>query len=265
MKKLLNIEKLKDVMMDLLNVVPFNTLFAKCVINQIVKGDIFVDDEQNPKTFYILHPYGMSLLLGDSNNEVFNCAFKEYVLNSNKCRNRVEWMQAFPDNWHIILNNLFKNKGAVDIDTRINFKFNSEMSLHSEANYEENNLRIVATSKIDFENMAGSVIPKLFWNDADDFIKYGKGYSLFYENNLVSMAFSSAIDDLFFELGIETKGEFRGKNFAYQVCSHLIRYCLENGFEPVWACRLTNIGSYRLAQKLGFEESLRIPYYTLNY
>jgi hypothetical protein len=34
--------------------------------------------------------------------------------------------------------------------------------------------------------------------------------------------------------------------------------------EPVWACRLENDGSYKLAQKLGFEPVLEIPYYRLS-
>lgn len=266
MKQLLDITKHEGIIMRLFDSVPFNTLFAKCVVNRKIEGKVFVDNEQVPKTFYILHPYGMSLLLGDSNNELFNQAFKKYVLNSNKDRNKTEWMQAFPGDWHTVLRNIFDPKeGAISIDTRINFKFNKERYLYSDSNYPDSNIRIFPTSKTDFENMEGSVIPKSFWNNVDEFIKKGKGYSLFYEENLAAMAFSSAIDEKYLELGIETKGQFRRKNLAYKVCSHLINYCLENGFEPVWACRLTNSGSYKLAQKLGFEESLRTPYYILNY
>ena len=117
----------------------------------------------------------------------------------------------------------------------------------------------------DFESMGGSVIPKYFWNNSDDFINNGVGYSLFYKNSIASIAFSFVINSKYLELGIETQEQFRGRNFAYEVSSALIDYCLDNDLEPVWACRKTNIGSYRLAEKLGFEESLTTPYYKLNY
>ncbi len=47
-------------------------------------------------------------------------------------------------------------------------------------------------------------------------------------------------------------------------CSTLIEYCLENSYEPVWACRLENVGSYKLAEKLGFEMYGEVPYYRLS-
>lgn len=67
------------------------------------------------------------------------------------------------------------------------------------------------------------------------------------------------------EFGIETVDGFRGKGFAFHTASSLIDYCLENNYEPVWACRLENTGSYKLAEKLGFEPTVTLPYYKLPY
>ena len=55
--------------------VTINNLFARAVIEQTVSGKIYVDDPINPKTFYVVHPYGMTLLFGESNNEKFNKTF----------------------------------------------------------------------------------------------------------------------------------------------------------------------------------------------
>jgi len=65
-------------------------------------------------------------------------------------------------------------------------------------------------------------------------------------------------------LGIETIPVFRRKGFAQLTCSALIDYCIENNYEPVWACKLENISSCKLAEKLGFETCKRIPYYRLS-
>ena len=112
--------------------------------------------------------------------------------------------------------------------------------------------------------MKGSVVPMNFWNNAEEFYNNGIGFSLIYENKVASTSYSAFLHDDKLELGIETMEEFRGKGFAQFTCSALIDYCLENNFEPVWACRLENTGSYKLAQKLGFEPIKRIPYYRLS-
>ncbi|TKG91495.1 GNAT family N-acetyltransferase [Puteibacter caeruleilacunae] len=62
---------------------------------------------------------------------------------------------------------------------------------------------------------------------------------------------------------METIPEFRGQGFAQYACAALIDYCLANGYEPVWACKETNVPSYKLAQKLGFVPALTLPYYRL--
>lgn len=269
MKRLKDVQKHTDLIIELLNAVPFNTLFAESVINQTINGEIFVDNIKSPRTFYILHPYGMSLLLGENCHD-FEWELYGYVQNSDKKRNKTEWMQAYPDHWHAALNKMV-NKNAnkqiqlIEIDVRVNFKFNLAKYIELNPGCVDEHIEIKRTSADDFESMSGSVIPKYFWNTQNDFINKGVGYSVFYKNTLASIAFSSVVNSSYLELGIKTKEPFRGRNFAYMACCALLNYCLEKGLEPVWACRKSNIGSYKLAEKLGFEESLNTPYYKLNY
>ena len=117
--------------------VTINNLFARAVIEQTVFGKIFVNDKPNPKTFYVVHPYGMTLLFGESSNEKFNEAFKSYALNKDNSRSSFEWMQTFPNDWDNALSLLFRDvlvkstdnkekveKGIIELNTRVNFKFN---------------------------------------------------------------------------------------------------------------------------------------------
>ncbi len=257
--------------------VTINNLFALSVVEHKVTGKVFVDNPDDPKTFYIVHPYGMSLLFGESNNEEFNNSFRNYALNINHVRDKHEWMQAFPGNWDIVLNELFKGNlikssentlkkesGIIELNTRVNFKFDHDKYLNSKIINLEFDNKIVRTDKQIFRDMKGSVVPFYFWDSEDDFLKNGVGFSLFYKDKLASTAYSSYIHDDKFELGIETVPEFRGKGFAAYTCSALIDYCIENSYEPIWSCRLENIGSYKLAQKIGFIPSGEIPYYRLS-
>ena len=257
--------------------VKINNLFARAVVESNVPGIVYVDDTDTPATFYVIHSYGMSLLFGKHDNQAFNQAFKEHALNKNHLRNSHEWMQAYPEDWHAVLKELFadclikssekkpnQGKHIIELNTRVNFKFNREKYREFKRDMITPENQIVKTGKKEFECMQGSVIPLNFWDNANDFIANGIGFSTYSGDELACTAFAAYIMDNYLELGMETVPEFRGKGFAQFTCSKLINYCLENNYEPIWACRLENIGSYKLAQKLGFDISKQIPYYRLS-
>jgi len=247
------------------------------VIEKKITGKVYVDKIENPKTFYVVHPYGMSLLFGDSQNIDFNNNFLDYSLNLNKIRDKHEWMQAYPNDWDSVLLELYNNhmirsednhdqkdNEIIELNTRINFKFNRENYISNKKQILPQDCEIVRTDKKIYKEMTGTVIPGNFWDTAEDFIKYGIGFSLISNKKLASTAYSAFIHDDKLELGIETMSEFRGYGFAQMTCSALIDYCIENNYEPVWACKLENIGSHRLAEKLGFIINKKIPYYRLS-
>lgn len=146
---------------------------------------------------------------------------------------------------------------------RINFTFDKKNYDAFKKALPDKKLKIESTSKDVFEQLNGSVVPKAFWNNYSDFNKNGIGFTLFQDNLPASTAFASFVIDQKLEIGIETAEAYRGFGFAERVCSRLIDYCLEKGYEPIWSCNSGNIGSRRLAQKLGFIECKRIPYYIL--
>ena len=258
--------------------VTINNLFARSVVEKKVTGKVFVDDKSNPKTFYVVHPYGMTLLFGNSSNRSFNESFRQFALNNNNTRKKVEWMQAFPASWDSVLSQLFKGfmvKSAdtrkkfdnkfVELNTRVNFQFNMDSYLLLPKQNHDPDIAIVQVDRQMFRDMKGLVVPSNFWDSEEDFLKNGLGYALIYKGELASMSFSSYWFDDQFELGIETKENFRGRGFAELVCRAIIDHCIKNNYNPIWSCRLENIGSYKLAQKLAFEPTITLPYYKLGY
>lgn len=220
----------------------------------------------------------MTLLLGDTNQADFNEQFKIYALNENNKRSTMEWMQTYPDQWADKLNEIFgerliepakpdltNEKGIIELHTRVNFKFDRAIYRVKKIEQYDPDIAIVATDRQQYGEMRGTVIPKNFWDSEDDFFENGMAYSLLYKGQLASMAFSSYKFDNQFELGIETHPEFRGKGFAELACAALIEYCLDNNYEPIWACRKDNRGSYQLALKLGFQPVIELPYYRLSH
>lgn len=262
-------EKIKEVQI--------NNLFARSVIEKHVTGNIYVDNIDKPNTVYVVHPYGISLLFGDYKNTKFNDQFRFFALNIDESRNKHEWLQTYPRNWDGVFKELFgnliiktsenlenKTTGVIEQNTRVNFRFNKEKYLQVDKRTVSDGDVIEKTDEMHFEQMPGSVIPLKFWDTAQDFMQNGKGFTLLHNGEIASTAYSAFVHDDKLEIGIETVEKFRGYGFAELTCSKLIDYCLEKDLIPVWSCRFENTASFKLAQKLGFEPTLMIPFYRLS-
>jgi len=256
--------------------VGINHLFANAVVEGHVSGTIYVENAENPTSFYVTHPYGMSLLFGNTTNEEFNSWLLNHALNTKKVRDWFEWLQAFPSTWNTLIETQWAGyivkskdnpegarKDIIEENTRVNFKFNRANYLEFKQNHLHPHPETVRTDKYIFENMQGSVIPMRFWNDANDFSNRGVAFSVMDGDEVASTAFSAFVVGKQLEIGIETSDRYRGQGYAIATCSALIDYCLEYDYEPIWACRLENTASYLLAQKLGFEPTIYCPFYRL--
>lgn len=260
--------------------VNFNYMFAKSVLDLDVEGKVYADSLTEPKSFYILHSYGMSLLFGAENNNTFNEKLCNYLLNKEKKRTMAEWLQMHPYSWNTKLEQLIgadilkkkdlntfivgtsTSKKIIE-NTRVNFEFKKERYFLFRKNIDMTLYKIVRTDIELFNEMHGSVVPKSFWRNAEQFVKQGVGFSLLLENKLASTAYSAFIHGNQIEIGIETASEFQGKGLATITCCAIIDHCLSLNKEPVWSCRLENAASFKLAQKLGFEPVEYRPYYEI--
>ena len=255
-----------------LSYVSINKLFAKSVIKKHIDGKVYVDDISNPKNFYVIHPYGMSLLFGKIDEEFLKTKFINFLLKNNHRKTPLEFLQIYPTNNEKIFDKIIKENepllqnSSVVIDKlrRINFAFNplKFKKYLSQINLDEFNF--VEVDEALFNLFDGSVVPKKFWNNSQDFEKTGVGFSLIYDDIPVSIAFSSFIHNDELELAMETKLEYRKKKFGSITCAKLIKHSLDKGFTPVWACAFENVPSYNLALKLGFEPKLKLPYYKIS-
>jgi hypothetical protein len=256
--------------------VSVNNLFALSVIEGHVTGKVYADQTSHASSFLILHPYGMSLLFGDTENDHFNLRLRDYFLNKNQDRMKEEWLQAYPGSWNKLLSVLLgdnlvpagagqtnNNHKSIEVHTRVNFKFYPKKYQRFRQSLNPGKYEIVRMDGDLFRKMKGSVVPRFFWDSEDDFLDHGIGFSLVIGAYPVSTAYSAYIIGKQLELGIETVPEYRGEGLARHTCAALLDYCLSHDFEPVWSCRMENAGSYLLAQKLGFEPTVTLPYYKL--
>ncbi|MFL0198514.1 GNAT family N-acetyltransferase [Clostridium sp. WILCCON 0269] len=281
--KLLKENKYGEIL-EHLHKIPYNILFARAVLESKTSGKVFVDNIDKPKTIFISTLYGMSLLLGDTENLEFNTSLTDYMLNTDGNRQRAEWLQVYPEKWNDKLKELLNGKiinylkisneySKSQLEILIEKYKKSHLIQWNRVNFEYKNINKVVNLEskyniklIDshiYDRIEGTVIPKYFWKSKEDFLSYGVGYALMEGKDIVSIAFSSWKSENKLEIGVETSVKYRCKDFATAVCVAMLDYCKTNKYLPIWACKRENIGSYMLAKSLGFEESFILPYYEM--
>lgn len=255
--------------------VDVNNLFARSVVEHKVRGRVYADDDIRPASFYVVHPYGMTMLVGATNRPLFNQALLRRALNDDGQRTTTEWMQAFPRDWDPVLADLFGERlvpvgshddlhGLVELNTRVLFRFDPAAYADTRPAALPPGIEVRCATREDLAAVRGSVVPNNFWDGEDEFLAHGVGFTLLDHGRPAALAFSSFLHDDRLELGIETLPEHRGKGYGRLACAALIDVCLEQGLTPVWACREANTASFRLALALGFVTAERLPYYRLS-
>lgn len=263
--------------LSLLRQVPINHLFALAVLRRQVDGWVWADHPDHPQALYLLHPYSMSLLVGETDHPAFLEALRKHCLGSSSSRQGPEWLQTYPESWAPKLADwlgdaLLDRQGLstpvgpnprVEVYTRVNFQFNPAAYAAFRTTLPACPFPIVPTGPQYFHDLPGSVVPRFFWRDAAQFAGQGIGFSALDGTIAAATAFSAFVEEGQLEIGIETDERYRHRGLAAQVCCALIDYCLERNLEPIWSCRRENAASFRLACKLGFVPLRYLPYYRL--
>lgn len=259
-----------------LDQVPFDTYFARSVLERHLSGKVYTNSIEESTTFYILHPYGLSLLIGDPDEE-FEQWLLDHMFDKRITHSSYEWMQVHPDHWNKRIGTILGSRlvppqepydrRKIELHHRVNFSFNEDRF----RDYIKNNkrhlpagFRIVDIGSELFNTIEGTVIPKSFWDNSGDFLRRGIGFCIRKSDDIAAWSYTAWVNGDLFEIGIETDERYRNRGFAEIVSIRFIEHCLVNGLTPVWSCRLENMGSYRLAHKLGFEEIRRMPFYKLS-
>ena len=114
---------------------------------------------------------------------------------------------------------------------------------------------IKAIDAENIERLDGRIKPSFSWERSERFLEKGKGFCVMDGQTPAAWAFSAAVSDSEVDIGVETLDSYRGKGLAAAAAKAMIRYVLLVGKKAVWACHYGNIGSQKVAKKLGFEPS----------
>jgi len=90
------------------------------------------------------------------------------------------------------------------------------------------------------------------WPSEEHFYKYGLGYAAVVHNQVVCWCTAEYLSAERCGIGIETVAAYERRGVATATAAQFVQLCLERGMTPFWECRANNIGSIRVAEKVGF-------------
>ncbi|MFW9922493.1 MAG: GNAT family N-acetyltransferase [Candidatus Thorarchaeota archaeon] len=207
-------------------------------------GTIYVNDLKNPSCAVLL--YKMIVAFGGSG----------------ECINIKEFFSLVPERayllcpnekWITAVRNHFGERLTIINRTKVS---SAKLNLDHFRKLKENipeGYQIVQLTEELVDSFEGKFLQRYsyFYDTLEIFKKKGFGFCAIYRGEIVSVAASILpYYNSLFEVQIDTLPEHQRKGLATIVCTHLLEYSLENGFDPQWDA-FTPI-STALALKLGY-------------
>ena len=229
-------------------------VYPLSILEGIQKGEIFVDDEEDPTAALIWHYCGFANILGDPDErfmeEAMDMMQDPPEGHSGRMAIQAEKDCRFED---VIL----RTPAVVKYDRYI-FEFAGEKAVVSHA--AETELKEITAEN--YGLMKGRIIPTFSWETKEEFLKSGFGYCLIEDGRMLACAFASGVSKEYVDIGVETAEECRGKGYGRIVSAAMVKETIRRGKTPVWDCDTRNEASMRLACSVGFDIAGTHPWYT---
>jgi tetratricopeptide (TPR) repeat protein len=104
------------------------------------------------------------------------------------------------------------------------------------------------------------------WCTVDNFLKRGISYAVMHGREIVAWCTPDCVAGDQIDMGIMTHPAHRRRGLASVAVAATIEHCLNHGFRAVgWHCNAENVGSWKTAEKVGFERSREYAYYYYMY
>ncbi|WP_225228994.1 GNAT family N-acetyltransferase [Paenibacillus gallinarum] len=249
-------------------------LEVRAVVNGMNPGSVYVDHgtDVTAAMIWIQGQSGFHMV-GDPKSESFLTHLETYMINEIEPRLKKLNIDAVEisvenDRWAETLQTIFKKRSLLN-DNQYVFEMTD-----NEAKQSSNHMQNTMIHRIDrdllesrgFENKS-FLEQKIarFWESKEDFLQHGFGYIAEHNHNVISVCFSAFVDGHTHAVDIETLVEYRNKHVGTAVAEAYIEECKRKGVDPYWDCMPENVGSVRLAKKMGLSLSFdyRILWYNI--
>lgn len=251
---------------DLVEKQPF--VEPRAIINQVNPGRVFVDDLKVPHTALVwLGDNDGFFFIGDEDNPYFNRHIQDYVtiyLSHELKKEGINYFEALAINsdWDQTIQSVFRARPLENWTSILHTINRDRLSPLPTLT------RGYDVIKLTSEWYNDSFVKRRLsetWPSFDRFDRYGIGYAVVQDHQVVSLCYSNYTDGHKHSVAVETLHNHKRRNLAKVAAYHYIQDCLEQGFEVHWDCLEHNESSVALAKSLGFERILHYKGYEFNF
>lgn len=220
------------------------------IIEQLMPGQVWVDNESNPTLCLIMTEAPYCFMAGNFSEE----AFKEYfdILKQKQFIKLAIKPEPLFDlsefDFIPVLRRQYKYKdiyGEIPV-----YQNDTHYLIQKIENLETINLCLWKSLMV---SMFGSV---------ERFLQNGIGFILWdSKNNVIASESYGILSKEFVEVGTVTHENYRGQNLSTILCNHLIQYLVQENLHPVWSCDEANIASWKVAEKQGMNELIKYTFF----
>jgi len=235
-------------------------------------GRIFVDDVNQPGTALALTIEGY-LLAGDQNNPATNEAIR-YLLKDKIFTGEVyvngDWSMSLavhPQTWETRLPALIPTH-EVEKNERYHYlcrtvKYDWRANIPGGYTLQRVDQALLNSSKIVFSDPLGEWMDfEQVWWTVENFLARGVSFCVVQGQEVVSWCTCDCVAGDRIDVGIITHPAHRRRGLAAAAVAATVEYCLSHGFSAIgWHCNADNVGSWKVAEKVGFERNCEYVYY----
>lgn len=229
------------------------------------RGQVFADRRELPSSALVVTDFGFMFLAGAEQNAPFDASLSRLFANGDALKPSYLMWYSPPAGWQRRLDEF--GSEVVRRRERVRFEFREERAgwlaepVECPDGFE---LKHASAELLPEAEKLGLKLDSRFWASAAEFVEHGLGVFLMRGDEVVSLCYAAAVADGLAEVDVATAPEFRERGLAGVVAKQFAKECLRRGVTPTWDCFEYNAGSMKLAEKLGFVETRRYPFYNFN-
>jgi RimJ/RimL family protein N-acetyltransferase len=239
-------------------------LSSFAVLDGVNPGKVFVDDPAEPQSSYMYSPEAC-YLVGNPHNDAFNRALNmaifsraaiggddsapSFVLSTEAWANQLATICAPRSPLFQLRRHYVCRRVALDWRAALPDGFSVQM---------------IDDGLLDNPTLPDQISGWISnnWGSADYFSANAFGAATLHGSTIVSWSVADCVSGTGCEIGIHTDPAYRRRGLAAITAARAVDYALSHGFSAVgWQCADDNAGSFRTAEKVGFELERRYADY----
>ncbi|MGF1765969.1 GNAT family N-acetyltransferase [Enterovibrio makurazakiensis] len=234
------------------------------VIERKQDGLIFVNCNESPTSYFIVHKFGFCQFFEVESDIRFERQICDFLDSTNNlagiCGEKLR-IYCTDKKWSGYIDSL--NNPSFAKTTRCRMHFGG---IIPSPNLSES--KVCEISESNFHLLEQSInlsYGQRFWKSNQEFLSSSGAVATFIDDVAVSVCYSAATSNCMAEIDVYTHEDYRHGGHALDALNVFIRQSILVGVKPYWDCYKNNIASFKLALSAGFFVKYEYDFYVVDF